>query len=222
MGNMVQQPAKIFLADKRYRYESNEYRCLSTPIERVEIQENVSRISDETLAPGKSKLFTIEKNTSVILMPLVGEVLYGTLDKKQTVKVAPEELQVVSLKKGTTFKIQNPSKKYSVNYIQIWLKDALEDKKVSYSDYGQNALNTIFESQNLKLHFGVLDGRVEAELVPAQTKNTLVAFVINGAFELQNRLLETRDSLMLWNLEHLELEALSENAIVLLLENYNS
>lgn len=222
MGNMVQQPAKIFLAEKRYRYESNDYRWLSTPIERVEIQENITRISDETLAPGKSKLFTMEKNISVILMPLVGKVMYGTLDKKQTVKVAPEELQVVSLKKGTTYKIQNPSKKYSVNYIQIWLKDALEDKKVSFSDYGHNALNIIFESHNLKLHFGVLDGRIEAELIPTKKENTMAAFVINGAFELQNRLLETRDSLMLWNLEHLELEALSENAIVLLLEDYNS
>lgn len=219
---MVQQPAKIFLAEKRYRYESNEYRCLSTPIERAEIQENVTRISDETLAPGKSKLFTMDKNTSVILMPLVGEVEYGTLNKKQTIKISPEELQVVSLKKGMTFKIQNPSKKYSVNYLQIWLKESLEDRTVSFSDYGHNALNIIFESQNMKLHFGVLDGRIEAELAPAKKENTLLAFVINGAFELQNRLLETRDSLMLWNLEHLELEALSENAIVLLLEDYNS
>jgi hypothetical protein len=47
-------------------------------------------------------------------------------------------------------------------------------------------------------------------------------FVIEGAFEFQNRLLETRDSIALWNEDNetlqIEFEALSNDAIILIAE----
>jgi len=42
--------------------------------------------------------------------------------------------------------------------------------------------------------------------------------VINGAFEFQNRLLETRDSILLRDIKILEFEALSENALIIFFE----
>jgi quercetin 2,3-dioxygenase len=46
----------------------------------------------------------------------------------------------------------------------------------------------------------------------------LFFFVIEGAFEVQYRLLEARDGLALWNVRSVEIEALSKDAIILLLE----
>ena len=43
-------------------------------------------------------------------------------------------------------------------------------------------------------------------------------FIIEGAFEVQNRLLEARDGLSLWNLSKLEFEALSNDAILMIIE----
>lgn len=45
-----------------------------------------------------------------------------------------------------------------------------------------------------------------------------MAFVLQGTFEVENRLLEAKDGLALWNTANIELEALSNEAILLLLE----
>lgn len=46
----------------------------------------------------------------------------------------------------------------------------------------------------------------------------LFAFVIAGEFEVQYRLLQAGDGLALWGLQQVELEALSNDAIILLVE----
>ena len=43
-------------------------------------------------------------------------------------------------------------------------------------------------------------------------------FVIEGAFEVQGTLLHARDGLALWGTDKLEKEALSNDAIILLIE----
>ncbi|MBO0321850.1 hypothetical protein J0X14_06045 [Muricauda sp. CAU 1633] len=222
MATMVQQPAKILLAEKRFSYESSEYRCLSTPIYQNGVDKSTLRFSDETLAPQKSRLFTSDEDVTVILLPLVGTVVYESLENEHSRKIAPEELQVLSIKTGEHLSIKNPSEDNLVNYLQIWVKQHSIEAQLSFSDYSNNVLKTILETQNFKLHFGVFDGRMESDFFASNEQNTIMAFVINGAFELQNRLLESRDCLALWNIHKIELEALSENAIILILEKNNS
>lgn len=48
--------------------------------------------------------------------------------------------------------------------------------------------------------------------------HSLFVFVVQGAFEVQYRLLEGGDGLALWALSQTEIEALSDEAILLLLE----
>lgn len=48
--------------------------------------------------------------------------------------------------------------------------------------------------------------------------NGLFVYVINEVFEFENLLLEIRGGLSLKNRKQIEIEALSENAIILLLE----
>jgi quercetin 2,3-dioxygenase len=42
--------------------------------------------------------------------------------------------------------------------------------------------------------------------------------VLQGAFEVQYKLMETRDGLALWNAKEIEIEALSNEAIIMLIE----
>lgn len=218
MATMVQQPAKILLAEKRYSFESNEYRSLNTPIYQNGVDENTLRFSDETLAPRKSRLFTPDQDVTVILLPLVGTIVYESLESDYHNTINPEEVHVQSVKKGDYFSVKNPSTDKLVNYLQIWLRHYSVGTKDSFSNYKNNILATIVDTQNFKLHFGVFDGRSETDFVTSNNQNTVMVFVINGAFEVQNRLLESRDCLALWNTQQIEMEALSENAIVLILE----
>ena len=65
---------------------------------------------------------------------------------------------------------------------------------------------------------GKYDGRREGVFKLTKDTHTVFAFVIEGAFEVQNRLLHARDGLGLWNLDEVEFEALSNEAIILLIE----
>jgi redox-sensitive bicupin YhaK (pirin superfamily) len=47
----------------------------------------------------------------------------------------------------------------------------------------------------------------------------LFVFVIEGAFEVEGRLLHERDSLALWETGKAEMEALSNDAIILVIES---
>ena len=52
-----------------------------------------------------------------------------------------------------------------------------------------------------------------------QNKNNgIYAFIIEGVFEVQDRLLHTKDALDLWNTDEIDFEALSNGAILLLFE----
>ncbi len=63
-----------------------------------------------------------------------------------------------------------------------------------------------------------LDGRSEIIHTAAQSGSGFFVFVIEGAFEVQHRLLEARDGLSLLGIIELEAEALSDDAILLMIE----
>ena len=65
---------------------------------------------------------------------------------------------------------------------------------------------------------GQYGGREEDEYVLKNFSNSVFVFVVEGAFEVANRLLETRDGMALSHIETVEFEALSHDAILLLLE----
>jgi hypothetical protein len=65
---------------------------------------------------------------------------------------------------------------------------------------------------------GKFTGREEAVYRLSDPRNGLFAFVLQGAFELQYRLLHAGDGLGLWELPEAELEALSNDAIILMVE----
>ncbi|WP_165699302.1 pirin family protein [Hymenobacter jejuensis] len=52
-------------------------------------------------------------------------------------------------------------------------------------------------------------------------RSRFFAFVVAGAFEVEGRLLHERDGLALWDVQEVELEALSNDALVLVLELLN-
>lgn len=65
---------------------------------------------------------------------------------------------------------------------------------------------------------GKFTGRAEITHTIAAPYNGLFVFVIEGAFEVQYRMLHARDGLALWDLQEVEFEALSNDAIILVTE----
>jgi len=219
MTTMIQQRAKIYLAEKRERIESPGYRQLLSIGKGNDPLGNIMVFSEETLASGETRSFGVEEDSLLIFIPLVGTIeVASSLGFGFTSKASPEELISITLEKGTSCSVVNSGGEDLVNYIRIQTKVEGASMKKEFKEYTLNKLNPVFEAPALKVHFGVFDGRREAKLIKGEKESLLFAFAINGAFEVQNRLLEPRDGLVLWDADEVELEALSENAIVLILE----
>jgi hypothetical protein len=101
------------------------------------------------------------------------------------------------------------------------LNNLLDDSPLNvFSLEEKNKLVPAFTSSDKTVvgKIGLYGGRQEETVVNQNTANVLFSYVISGAFEVQNRLLEVGDALTLWNAEELEFEALSDGAVVLVME----
>lgn len=178
-------------------------------------------LNDETLAQNETKVFYCDENTAIILLPLVGTINYKD-SSGSNIFINPEEVYVLNAKKAMTFEVSNPYEKELINYLQIGFdaagKSDKPESKESFDFSIRNQLISVFESLENNGFIGIFDGRAEGTYSLKNPANGIFAFVINGAFEFQNRLLEARDGLSLWEIDTVEFEALSENAMLLLFE----
>ncbi|MGC4040581.1 MAG: hypothetical protein QM710_07315 [Flavobacterium sp.] len=222
---LPQNPSQIYKAGLRFHDEDETYRCLSVFNFGAYFDEsrrpfgNLEIVNDETLAPRQTQSFSIAKNKNLILIPLVGTIDYHDGIGNQN-DIGTEEIQVLKTTKPIAFQLRNPYETELINYLQIRIssvseKDFFEKKQFDFNR--RNELFPLLESEGHKISIGIFSGRSEG-FYRLPKENGAFAFVINGAFEFQNRLLESRDALVIWDVSEIEFEALSENAILLLIE----
>lgn len=229
--------AKIFLADERGCDETEWYRSYSTFNfskyfnEHKKPFENLYILNDNTLAGGRSSNIIIEKNSLFLLLPVVGAVHYkDAFGYENTVHAG--QLHVSDLHAGSAIEVSNPFKNELINFLEILIEVELSDTTskplICSFDLNENknelialltAANSTQQAKNPLTSIGKFSGREEAIYRLKNKQNSLFIFVIQGVFEVQGRLLHARDSLGLWNLfADIELEALSNDAVVLVIE----
>jgi redox-sensitive bicupin YhaK (pirin superfamily) len=168
-------------------------------------------LNEDTLAGGRSITMEVEDDSDIILIPVVGAVVCDD----QLVEAG--QTQFLSMAAGSSFSVTNPYETELVKFLQLWIKvpGTTAPELISFDlDADRNKL---VEISNHVL-IGKFDGREEAVHKISRPGNGLFAFVIEGEFEVQYRLLQPGDSLGLWEIDQVELEALSNNAIILIVE----
>jgi len=220
-----QTRGKIFLADERGYNEVSWYRSYNTfnfgryqneyktPIGSLYV------LNDDTLAPGGSIRMGVDDDTCMVLLPMVGAIEYvDSLGNKAALQAG--EAQLLNIPKGGFIRIINPFEDDLVSFLQLWIKAPVNgraNQKAAFDlDENKNRLIGLFDAINLSI--GQFDGRAEAEYKPNNPGAAMFMFVIDGEFEVQHRLLHARDGLVLWDAKEIEMEALSNDAIILLLE----
>lgn len=224
-------PGQIHLADQRgfmkaptlRRYSSfnygnyfNEYR---KPFGRLEVW------NDEMLAGGNSIDVNVENSGWFILMPVTGEVLLKRANGDIRL-IDVGEVFVGYAVAGERLELTNLYKSDWINYIYLQLKDDAinlpRDTVFKFDFAGRpNELIDLVPTSGMhpfRLHIGVFGGRVDALYQLQNSSSLFYAFVLAGAFELHGRLMHERDGLALWQLKEADLEALSNNAVVVILE----
>ena len=134
------------------------------------------------------------------------------------------EAKVFSVSANDAYEITNPYDNELINFLHIRFTRAFgaessKNKRVYFDiDANKQALQTI----GANCYIGKFAGREEGTLTLNHESQGVFGFVIEGAFEFQNRLLEARDSVALWNDDNeplqIEFEALSNDAILLIIE----
>ncbi|AEI49102.1 pirin family protein [Runella slithyformis] len=227
-ATMTQTEVTIFLADQRGCSQTDWFRSYHSFNFGSYQAENrapfgaLRVFNDETLAGEKSLKMTVDENSDVLLLPLTGALEYA-IGPGETGLSAPGELLVLSAAKGTEFEITNPYSDELINFLQIWVRHNAPSVKTkrftgSFEVEQKNQLYPLFSTHATAM-IGKFEGRQEGMYtVQYPEKNGVFVFVIEGAFEVQNRLLHPRDGLSLAHISKMDFEALSNDALLLVLE----
>jgi hypothetical protein len=193
---MTTSEAVIYLAEARTCTQDNHrrsYQTLKQPFF------DLTAFNDETLAPGASARHV----APALIIPLVGDVI-------TTERLEPGSAQMVV----DHFDVTNPYKEELVNYLCISFGSGAP-ATITNLNLEQNSLKEII---NGRCYMGEFDGRHDDVYKLSEKAAGVFVFAIEGAFEVANRLLQPRDGLGLWNIKEVEFEALSSDAILLIVE----
>ncbi len=223
--------AQIYLSDQRGQTQSEGFCSFNTFNFGAYQHESrqpfgaLSVLNDDTLSPSQCLTMHVEHDMDIILLPIVGTIAYKNSLNTEGGYLSAGQAQIFSVTHGLSFEIENPYETEWVNVLQIWVKRKISKcfessmKNLNFDLFKEkNALISFYTEGGAFCQIGQFDGRKEGIFSMKNAKNGVFAFVIEGAFEVQNRLLEARDGLSLLDVEDVEFEALSNNAIILFLE----
>lgn len=224
-----QTKGKIFLAAERGINETAWLRSYNTfnfgkyQHEHKQPVGDMYVLNDDTLAGRKSLRMLIGEDSYVIILPV-----HGAVETNNSLAVAGQA-QLVNAQRGTKIGFCNPFGKDPINFLQVWIKSGAgkinsATQTFTYPDVNDhiNRLVPVFSDTEGQLPFvfsiGKFSGRGETVYQKKQSNSFLFVFVLEGAFEVEGRLLHARDGLALYDAEEADMEALSAGAIILLIE----
>lgn len=226
----TQTRAQIYLADQRghsqtpvlrsfHTFNFGSYHADSrTPFGALQL------LNDDSLVAGASLSLTVEQPTDVLLLPINGGLEY-TCDLTSGF-LEPGQSGLLSLTSGMNYTVSNPYETETIDMLQLWLTRPADSSVSGFADTTfdlsqKNVLLPCFPTSadtESRVFIGRYDGRAEDTLVVTPDQRVFV-FVVQGVFEVQNRLLHERDGLALTDVQGntVEFEALSNDAILLLI-----
>lgn len=230
---LTQTDAQIYLESLRGQFQTDGFRSFRTfdfeeyratdrgPIGTLEV------LNDETLMPECSHELRIEEFCQVILLPMAGAIEVEEKGREPRFVNSGEAL-ILLASPEKHYTITNPYPDETINYLQIrvnggqFLSTPMSSSgiTVQFDLSEKNVLLPVrgYNGSSAHLFIGQYDGRAEGIFTSWNPEHSAFIFVIEGAFEVQNRLLEKRDGLALHNAEEIEFEALSNGAIILVID----
>lgn len=233
--------AQLYLSDQRGYTETDHARSFHTFNFGHYVNEHrkpfgrLTALNEDILASGYRLNRQVDQPTNVIVIPVVGGLEFDSSVGHGFVQ--PGQAHIISLAPGMELMISNPYTIDVIKFIQIWITDLSTpflpaSHSVEFDLSIKNTLLPLFtlpsNSEDSLLttnaFIGKYDGRQEAVFLPgtagSRQSSGIFVFVLSGAFEVQNRLMQAGDGLALTNVTNqpIDVEALSNDAIMLLLD----
>jgi redox-sensitive bicupin YhaK (pirin superfamily) len=183
-------------------------------------------LNEDTLAPERNIRLTVERRTLLVLLPVSGALDFRDSAGGDAL-IGTGTIGLYTLEAGNEYRVLNPYDAALVHYLQLWFsypEEATEIRETVAFDLqkNKNALVEIrdvcSESSPMRLRLGLFNGHGKAVYGNIGAGNGVFAFVVQGAFEVEQQLIEAGDGLAIWSLQEVECEALSSEAILMLIE----
>ena len=164
------------------------------------------------LLPNSTLSLPVSSTHSILIIPYIGDLL---VENTRIGQKCIEENQSFSLQIDLYSEILNPYQDEIVTFFiakySTVLAEELNDISIQVS---KNQLMPISTSSWI----GQFDGRQKGELSLSNNHKDILVYVVDGAFEVQDRLLHAEDALLLNSVDMVDFEALSNEAILLFFE----
>lgn len=232
---IAQTDAQIYLESLRGQFLADGFRSFRTfNFEEYHAADRgpfgtLEALNDETLMPECSYTLRVEQFCQIILLPVVGAIEVGEKGREPRFINSGEALFLLA-SPDKHYTITNPYPDEPINYLQIRIADGeFLSTPMSFgiaSQFDLSETNVLlpvrgYNGSSAHLFIGQYDGRAEGIFTSWNADHSAFIYVLEGAFEVQNRLLERRDALALANAEAVEFEALSNGAILLVISGLN-
>lgn len=213
---LVQTPSQIFKADFAF-WKKEDKSMLNQIISHQNNAGHIKSVTEIILDENGSFEFESQENSTLIILTLYGKIQLNRFQKV----ISPEEVFTLKSKEKLTVTISNYLNDEKTDILIIELQSLQPENAFFFEELNIEKKNTLIPISK-KLEFpnfiGLYEGRKEEIYSLYHSNKIIFGMVINGAFEFQNRLLETRDSIILRDIQMLEFEALSENALIIFFE----
>jgi quercetin 2,3-dioxygenase len=228
---IVQSQAKIFLGDEHGLVETNSFRNRTlfsygnNYNEHREPFEGFYLLNDYTLDAGASVQVSFSEDSFVLLLPVVGAVQYSNGKQKQQFVMAGQSM-MLEKNEGDSIELRNIFEEELVNVLVLAFKAEADQLPSGFVyDYDVNEkpndlVRAVSKRYELPatLSVGKFSGRAETVYNTEQPVANVFVFVLEGAFEVEGRLLHARDGLALSQTSSVEMEALSNDALIIVVE----
>ncbi|MES2276679.1 MAG: hypothetical protein V4592_11705 [Bacteroidota bacterium] len=230
-------PGQIHLADQRGIYETDGVTRWATFKYGDYFDEHrkafgpLLTLNDELFAPAYKAGYQPAQSVWMLVIPITGEVAYKDEQGNSGI-IDVGQVQLRYVPAGNSIELANPYNDERINFLYLefkadnWGMASLTPQLYAFDLMAdQNTLIDVVTANQpgslnplpFSLHIGLFQGRRDV-LYQVKPGALFYAFVIAGAFELQGRLMHQRDGLALWDLQEADVEALSNNAVLLVMQ----
>jgi hypothetical protein len=218
--------ATIYLAEKRARTQSLTHRsfhCFNADSfhNANDSFYNLAAVNDETLIPSSHVEYSLVANNLIVLLPLIGKLEYKIGDKTGVADVG--ECIVLYGQRNSTLTLANTYEGEAINFVCTWFHHNERGEQYVITscfdlDKTKNTLTSLCTAEHIKCHIGKFSGRKKVTLTSGNDTRGLFVFVLEGVFEVEDRLLHHKDGLAISTPAEAAFEALSNDAILLVFE----
>ncbi len=173
---------------------------------------------ETTLAALRNQKLVFDHDMQLLFLPLIGKVHLETKWNQYTVDVG--ESLLISLDKKEACFVRNEYSSSDIHYLVMGFNSAEKVKGITRFSTIKNQLMTLFEPSSDKGLSRAMIGRWKGrdkDIYVASTENTFV-WVVQGSFEMEDRLLQKADGIAFSGFEKVNFEALANDAMAIFLD----